>query len=495
MARRTSTETGSGNNTELILALDLLEKEKGIKKEIILDAIKVSLETAYKKNFTKEDKGYREEREEGERHKEDISVTIDSRTGAVEVFAKKTVVEHVEEGVSEISLVQARKIDERYQLGDIVNVMVTPKDFCRIAAQHARSVIVQKIKEAERQTMYDNFRSKEREVITGVVQRIEQKTYTDREDSSIEHVTRRVIVSLDAHTEVALVEKECVQGENFAVGEHIKLYVVEVKENTKGPHIVVSRTHPELVKRLLEREVAEIAEGIVEIKSVAREAGSRSKIAVWAKDEEIDAVGACVGLNGARINAIVSDLKGEKIDVINWDPDPVVLIGNALSPSKVVSVKVCLEDKSAKVVVPDYQLSLAIGKKGQNASLAARLTGYKIDIKSESQMLEETQEEDKLYIGKGEYLKYNADGTLKEEVSEDTLTTQETQVLEDVSTEPENVQPVEETETKESEEILEETLQEEPEKELVEVSEEEFVEFEELEDEDLLEFEEIQEEE
>ena len=203
MARRTSTETGSGINSELILALDLLEKEKGIKKEIILDAIKVSLETAYKKNFTKEDKMFREEREEGERHREDISVTIDEKTGAVEVFAKKTVVEYVEEGVSEISLSQAKMIDERYQLGDIVNVMVTPKDFCRIAAQHARSVIVQKIKEAERQTMYDTFRSKEREVITGVVQRIETKTYVDRDDSSVEHVNRRVIVSLDAHTEVA----------------------------------------------------------------------------------------------------------------------------------------------------------------------------------------------------------------------------------------------------------------------------------------------------
>lgn len=451
MARKTNTDTNSQMNSELILALDLLEKEKGIKKEVILDAIKVSLETAYKKNFTKEEnKGYREERhEEGqdvEKHKEDISVTIDSDTGEVEVFAKKTVVEIVEDGVCEISLAQAKMIDDKYQIGDVVNVSVTPKDFCRIAAQHARSVIVQKIKEAERQTMYDNFLSKEKEVITGVVQRIEQKRYKVRNENGLpseeERISNRVIVSLDDHTEVALMEKECVPGETFTVGEHIKLYVVEVKDNTKGPRIVVSRTHPELVKRLLEKEVSEIADGTVEIKAVAREAGSRSKISVWAKDENVDAVGACVGLNGARINAIVSDLKGEKIDVINWDPDPVVLIGNALSPSKVVSVKVCLADKSAKVIVPDYQLSLAIGKRGQNASLAARLTGYKIDIKSESQAAQaEEEEDDKLYIEKGEYIYYNADGTPKEDVE---IPKEETETLEEIHNEEDFVELSEE---------------------------------------------------
>ena len=492
MARKTNTETGSGSNSELILALDLLEKEKGIKKEVILDAIKVSLETAYKKNFTKDDKPYREEHEEGERHKEDISVTIDEKTGQVDVFARKTVVEHVDDGVSEISISQAQKIDERYQLGDIVNVVVTPKDFCRIAAQHARSVIVQKIKEAERQTVYDTFRSKEREVVTGIVKRIEKKTYTDRENSAIQHTSTRVIVALDERTEVALMEKECVPGEKFTVGERVKLYVVEVKESTKGPRIIVSRTHPELVKRLLEREVAEIADGTVEIKNVAREPGSRSKISVWAKDPNVDAVGACVGLNGARINAIVEDLKGEKIDVINWDPDPVVLISNALSPSKVVSAKVCLEDKSAKVVVPDYQLSLAIGKRGQNASLAARLTGYKIDIKSESQAAEEEEEQDdKLYIGLGEYQYYNSDGTLKEAQSE----TEDTDSLADTESEETDSAA---TEVPEETDGAATEGQQEKEEPYVEVSDEEFEDFEELEeleDMDMTEFEEVDNEE
>ena len=241
------------------------------------------------------------------------------------------------------------------------------------------------------------------------------------------------------------------------------MYVVEVKDNTKGPHIVVSRTHPELVKRLLEKEVTEIADGTVEIKAVAREAGSRSKISVYAKDPNVDAVGACVGMNGARINAIVNDLKGEKIDVINWDADPVVLIGNALSPSKVVSVEVCLQDTSARVVVPDYQLSLAIGKRGQNASLAARLTGYKIDIKSESQASEFEEEEDKIYIGKGEYIHYNADGTPKEEEEEETP----------LAIEPEEKMEAQFEEMEEIEEISEEEFEE-----MEELSEEDFEEFE-----------------
>lgn len=472
MARKSSTETSTNTNPELIIALDMLEKEKGIKKEIILDAIKVSLETAYKKNFTKDDKSYRDNsKEDGveqEKHKEEISVDVDADTGAVEVFAKKIVVEKVEDGVSEISLAQAKMMDDKYELGDVVNVSVTPKDFCRIAAQHARSVIVQKIKEAERQNVYDTFHSKEREVVTGVVQRVENKTYVDRD--GIERSSNRIIIGLDDRTEVALMEKECVPGEHFVVGERVKVYVVEVKDNTKGPHIIVSRTHPELVKRLLEKEVTEIADGTVEIKAVAREAGSRSKISVWAKDENVDAVGACVGLNGARINAIVNDLKGEKIDVINWDADPVVLIGNALSPSKVVSVRVCLADKSAKVIVPDYQLSLAIGKKGQNASLAARLTGYKIDIKSESQAaeMEDLEEEGKIYIGKGEYIHYNANGTPKEEDLEEVF-------VEDMSIPEEEVFVEEE--------------------EFEEMSADEFEEFEELDEDEMVEFEELPEEE
>ncbi len=481
MARKTSTETNTNANPELILALDMLEKEKGIKKEVILEAIRVSLESAYKKNYTKDSDKSREPKDENgeqERHKEDVSVEIDAATGTVEVFAKKVVVEKVEDGACEITLEQARQQDAKYDLGDIVNVSVTPKNFCRIAAQHAKSVIVQKIKEAERQNVFDIFHSKEHEVITGVVQRVERKSYVDREGN--ERTSNRVIIALDDRTEVALMEKECVPGEQFLIGEHVKVYVVDVKDNTKGPHIVISRTHPELVKRLLEKEVTEIADGTVELKNVAREAGSRSKISVWAKDENVDAVGACVGLNGARINAIVNDLKGEKIDVINWDPDPVILIGNALSPSKVVSVKVCLADKSAKVVVPDYQLSLAIGKRGQNASLAARLTGYKIDIMSESQALEAGEEDDdKLYIGEGEYVYYDANGNPKDDAEELTETALEAQELPESSAEEVN-----DSDFEEFEEI--------PEGEFEELSEEEFEEMEELSED---EFEELSEEE
>lgn len=493
MARKSSTETATNANPELMIALDLLEKEKGIKKEVIIEAIRVSLEAAYKKNFTKDEKLPRDKEAEGaeqEKHREEITVEMDSETGAVEVFAKKLVVEKVENGVCEISLAQAKMIDEKYELGDIVNISVTPKDFCRIAAQHARSVIVQKIKEAERQNVYDVFHSKEKEVVTGVVQRVENRTYQDKD--GIERNSNRVIIALDDRTEVALLEKECVPGEHFIPGERVKVYVVEVKDNAKGPHIVVSRTHRELVKRLLEKEVTEIADGTVEIKAVAREAGSRSKISVYAKDSNVDAVGACVGMNGARINAIVNDLKGEKIDVINWDEDPVVLIGNALSPSKVVSVKVCLADKSARVVVPDYQLSLAIGKRGQNASLAARLTGYKIDIKSESQADEFEEEEGKLYIGQGEYVHYDANGNPKEE-SED-LSANEflPDELTDISEEVEELNGFEEFEELPDDVEFEEMSEEEFE-EFEELDEEEFEEFEELPDD--AEFEELDEEE
>ena len=298
---------------------------------------------------------------------------MDRETAEISVFAEKTVVDHVEDPVVEISLEKARMINGQYQLGDVVNVEITPKDFGRIAAQHARSVIVQKIKEEERKVVFNHFYCKEKDIVTGVVQR---------------YVGNNISISLDDKTDALLTENEQVPGEVFKPTDRIKLYIIEVKETNKGPKILVSRTHPELVKRLFEKEVAEVQDGTVEIKSIAREAGSRTKIAVWSNDENVDPVGACVGLNGARVNAIVNDLKGEKIDIINWDEDPAVLIENALSPSKVVSVVVNEEEKSARVVVPDYQLSLAIGKEGQNARLAARLTGYKIDIKSESQAKE-----------------------------------------------------------------------------------------------------------
>lgn len=343
---------------EIVEALKQLEKEKGISQEVIMEAIENSLVAACKRDFGKAD---------------NVKVSMDRETAEISVFAEKTVVDHVEDPVVEISLEKARMINGQYQLGDVVNVEITPKDFGRIAAQHARSVIVQKIKEEERKVVFNHFYCKEKDIVTGVVQR---------------YVGNNISISLDDKTDALLTENEQVPGEVFKPTDRIKLYIIEVKETNKGPKILVSRTHPELVKRLFEKEVAEVQDGTVEIKSIAREAGSRTKIAVWSNDENVDPVGACVGLNGARVNVIVNDLKGEKIDIINWDEDPAVLIENALSPSKVVSVVVNEEEKSARVVVPDYQLSLAIGKEGQNARLAARLTGYKIDIKSESQAKE-----------------------------------------------------------------------------------------------------------
>lgn len=345
--------------SELIEALNQLEKEKDIKKEVIMEAIENSLVAACKRDFGNAD---------------NVVVNMDRTTGDIEVFANKDVVEEVEDDALQISVAKAKAIDTKYELGDVVPVVITPKDFGRIAAMHARSVIVQKIKEEERRVVFDHFYCKEKDIVTGVVQR---------------YVGENVSVSLDDKTDALLMKSEQIRGEVFTPTERIKLYIVEVKDTNKGPRILVSRTHPELVKRLFEKEVTEIQDGTVEIKSIVREAGSRTKLAVWSNDSNVDPVGACVGMNGARVNAIVNDLRGEKIDIINWDEDPCVFIENALSPSKVVSVAVDVEEKSARVVVPDYQLSLAIGKEGQNARLAARLTGYKIDIKSETQAEQE----------------------------------------------------------------------------------------------------------
>lgn len=341
--------------SELIDALNQLEEEKNIDKEVIMEAIEASLVGACKRDFGKSD---------------NVKVSMDRETGDICVLAEKTVVEEVFDPALEISLAEAKMRDIHYEIGDIVNVEITPKNFGRIAAQHARSVIVQKIKEEERKVLYEYFHSKEKDVVTGIVQR---------------PVDGKICVSLDDKIDAYLSKNEQVPGEVFRPTERIKLYVVEVKDSNPKPKIFLSRSHPELVKRLFEKEVYEVQEGIVEIKSIAREAGSRTKIAVWSNNPDVDPVGACVGLNGARVNAIVNDLKGEKIDIITWNEDPAILIENALSPSKVIAVTVNEEEKSARVVVPDYQLSLAIGKEGQNARLAARLTGYKIDIKSESQ--------------------------------------------------------------------------------------------------------------
>ena len=344
-------------NTELLEALEQIEKEKDISKETLLEAIENSLLTACKNHFGKAD---------------NVKVNIDPVTCQFSVYAEKTVVEKVEDDVTEISLEKAKEIDSKYELGDIVNVEIKSKEFGRIATQNAKNVILQKVREEERKVLFNQYYAKEKDVVTGVVQR---------------YVGRNVSVNL-GKVDAILNENEMVKGEVFKPTERIKVYILEVKDGTKGPRILVSRTHPELVKRLFESEVTEVRDGIVEIKCIAREAGSRTKIAVWSNDPDVDPVGACVGMNGARVNAIVNELRGEKIDVINWNENPAILIENALSPAKVVAVLADPEDKTAKVVVPDYQLSLAIGKEGQNARLAARLTGFKIDIKSETQARE-----------------------------------------------------------------------------------------------------------
>ena len=344
-------------NTELMEALEVLEKEKNISKDTLLEAIEQSLIQACKNHFGKAD---------------NVKVSINAQTGDFKVVAEKTVVDLVQDPIMEIALSDAKRADSRYELGDIVPVEIKSKEFGRIATQNAKNVILQKIREEERKVLFDQYFEKEHDVVTGVVQR---------------YVGHNVSINL-GKVDALLTENEQVKGEKFEPTQRVKVYVLEVKNTTKGPKVMVSRTHPELVKRLFESEVSEVAEGIVEIKSIAREAGSRTKMAVWSNDPNVDAVGACVGMNGSRVNAVVNELNGEKIDIITWDENPALLIENALSPAKVISVMADPDEKTAKVIVPDYQLSLAIGKEGQNARLAARLTGFKIDIKSETQARE-----------------------------------------------------------------------------------------------------------
>ena len=344
-------------NKELLEALDILEKEKDISKETLFEAIENSLLTACKNHFGKAD---------------NVKVEIDRDTCDFLVYAEKEVVpvaEDVIDPVLQISLEDAQKIAKKAAVGDMIHVEIKSKEFGRIATQNAKNVILQKIREEERSVIYNQYFEKEKDVVTGIVQR---------------YLGRNISINL-GKADAILNESEQVKGENFKPTERIKVYILEVKSTSKGPRILVSRTHPELVKRLFEAEVAEIQDGTVEIKSIAREAGSRTKMAVWSNNPNVDAVGACVGLNGSRVNTIVDELRGEKIDIINWDENPGNLIQNALSPAKIVAVFADPDEKTAKVVVPDYQLSLAIGKEGQNARLAARLTGYKIDIKSETQ--------------------------------------------------------------------------------------------------------------
>lgn len=340
-----------------MLAIRELEKEKGIPADVLFEALEAALLSAYRRNFGSA---------------QNARVVIDRETGDFKVYSQRTVVEEVQDPRLEISLEEARKIDPRYKVGDVVEKEVTPRNFGRIAAQTAKQVVVQRIREAERNAIYEEYASREGDIVTGIIQRVDQKN---------------VYISL-GRTEAILTPAEQMPGEEYRPGTRIKTYIVEVRRTTKGPQILVSRTHPGLLKRLLELEVPELQEGIVELKAIAREAGYRSKIAVYSRDENVDPVGACVGPKGMRIQAVVNELNGEKIDVIKWNPDPSKFVAASLSPAKVVAVEIWEEEKIARVIVPDNQLSLAIGREGQNARLAAKLTGWKIDIKSESQMQE-----------------------------------------------------------------------------------------------------------
>ncbi|MCI8335962.1 MAG: transcription termination/antitermination protein NusA [Peptococcaceae bacterium] len=346
-------------NLEFIEALRDLEKEKGIDADVLIEAIEAALISAYKKNFGSS---------------QNVRVEINKEDGEIHVYFRKTVVAEVTDDRIEVSLAEAQALDPEFEEGDLLESEVTPRSFGRIAAQTAKQVVVQRLREAERNMVYDAYIGQEGDIVNGIVLRQEN---------------RNVYVDL-GKTEALMLPSEQIPTERYRTGDRMKFYILEVKKNNKGPQIFVSRTHPGLLKRLFEMEVPEIYDGTVEIKSVVREAGARSKVAVYCADENVDPVGACVGAKGMRVQDIVNELGGEKIEIIRWDEDPIVFVSNALSPSKVVSVDVYPEEKFAKVIVPDYQLSLAIGKEGQNARLAAKLTNWKIDIKSESQAAAET---------------------------------------------------------------------------------------------------------
>lgn len=341
-------------NAEFIEALGQLEKEKGISKDVLIDAIEAALISGYKRNF---------------HSAQNVRVDINRESGRVRVFARKTVVEEALDPRMEISLEAAKEINPNYTLDDVVEIEVTPADFGRIAAQTAKQVVTQRIREAERNIIYSNFIDREEDIVTGIVQRSDNRNY---------------FIDL-GRVEALLPHSETMPGERFKHGDRVKTFITKVEKSTKGPQIFVSRTHPGLLKRLFELEVPEIFDGVIEIKSIAREAGQRSKVAVTSRDPNVDAVGACVGHKGARVQTIVNELRGEKIDIIRFSDDLTEWIAASLSPSKVTSVEIFEEEKMARVVVPDHQLSLAIGKEGQNARLAAKLTNWKIDIKSESE--------------------------------------------------------------------------------------------------------------
>jgi len=380
-------------NKEFIAAIEDLEDEKGIPKEVVFDAIESALSSAYKKNYGAN---------------QNVRVDIDKDTGDIDVYTIMDVVEEVEDEFTQMSLEEAREIDPNFEVGDEMLFKVTPGDFGRIAAQTAKQVVVQRIREAERGMIFDDYVEMIGEVVTGVIHRKSNDT---------------IFVTI-GRTEGILSQKEQVPSERFEVNDRIKVYIMDVKKSTKGPQIFLSRSHPGLVKRLFELEVPEIEDGIVEIKSIAREAGSRTKIAVWTDDENVDPVGACVGARGSRVQNVVDALSNEKIDIINWSDDPVTLISNVLSPAKVEDVFIEDNEKMATVIVPDYQLSLAIGKSGQNVRLAAKLCGWKIDIKSHTQYYGDAEAEEE------------ADDLIPEtEVGEEVEAMEEAAVVEEIEAE------------------------------------------------------------
>jgi len=340
-------------SSDLLDALTALEKQKGISRDVLIDAIEAALVTAYKRNFNQA---------------QNVRVDINLANGTMLVYSRKDVVEEVADDRLQISLEDAQIINPHFVIGDVVEQEVTPRNFGRIAAQTAKQVVTQRVREAERGLIYEEYVDREDDIVNGIVERLD---------------ARNIYVGL-GKVEAVLPVNEQIQTETFRPHDRIKVYITKVERTTRGPQVFVSRTHPGLLRRLFEMEVPEIFEGIVEIKSIAREAGDRSKISVFAHNDEIDPVGSCVGAKGARVQTIVNELSGEKIDIVEWSEDPVIFVANALSPSKVLDVQVNEEEKSTTVVVPDYQLSLAIGKRGQNARLAAKLTGWKIDIKSET---------------------------------------------------------------------------------------------------------------
>lgn len=369
-------------NKEFMIAIGELEKEKQISKDVLIEAIESALVSAYKKNYGTS---------------QNVRVDIDRETGDINVFMRKDIVDEVEDELCQISLEEALEIDPRYEVGDVVEYQVTPRDFGRIAAQTAKQVVVQRIREAERGMVYDDYIQRQGELITGTVQRISNET---------------IFVNM-GRTEGILAASEQTENEHYSVNQRIKVYIMDVRRTTKGPQVFLSRSHPGLVRRLFELEVPEIEDGIVEIKNVAREAGSRTKIAVYTDDPNVDPVGACVGPRGSRVQAIVDELGGEKIDIITWSDDPEKLIASVLSPAKVEKVIVSEEEKTATVIVPDFQLSLAIGKEGQNVRLAAKLCGWKIDIKSHSQYFGSTEYADE--PADDDYIEYIEDESVSDE--------------------------------------------------------------------------------